>query len=76
MATTPISSEEPSAAPDRAIEAEIREALSCLEAEWHDEAILACERALKVRHACPEALYLLGLVSYELDQPLQGSIQR
>ena len=61
-----------SAVPGSTLEAEIREALACFEAEWHDEAILACERALKIESACPEALYLLGLTSYELDQALQG----
>ena len=72
MATTQTTSEPTPVSPAKAIEVEIREALACFEAEWHDEAILACERVLKVHHACPEALYLLGMISYELDQVLQG----
>ncbi len=47
----------------------VRAALEALEAEWYDEAILACERALKRDQGCAEAVHLLGLVTLELDQP-------
>ena len=47
----------------------LRAALEALEAEWYDEAILACEGALKRDPGCAEAVHLLGLVTLELDQP-------
>jgi predicted O-linked N-acetylglucosamine transferase (SPINDLY family) len=50
----------------------VREALEALEAEWYDEAILACERALKQDPACAEAVHLLGLVTLDLDQPTRA----
>ena len=73
MATTSPLSETPAlpATADQ-IEALIREALRCVEDRWHDEAILACEQALKASPLCPEALYLMGLIAYDLEEPLQG----
>ncbi len=50
----------------------VREALGCLEAEWHDEAIVACETALKQDPACAEAVYLLGLLTFDLDEPTRA----
>jgi predicted O-linked N-acetylglucosamine transferase (SPINDLY family) len=50
----------------------IRQALESLEAEGYDEAILACERALKQDPACAEAVHLLGLVTFDLDQPVRA----
>ncbi len=47
----------------------VRAALEALEAEWYDDAILACEAALKQDSGCAEAIHLLGLVTLELDQP-------
>jgi predicted O-linked N-acetylglucosamine transferase (SPINDLY family) len=61
----------PAAADDEVGQA-VREALSCLEAEWHDEAILACEQALKQGPGCAEAVYLLGLLTFDLDEPTRG----
>lgn len=62
----------PAPAPQDSIEAQIREAIACFESEWHEEAILACERALKINPRCVEAIYVLGLVTYDLDEPLDG----
>ncbi len=50
----------------------IREAVEALEAEWHDETILACERALKAEAGCAEAVLLLGLVHVDLDVPTKA----
>lgn len=72
MASTQVPSESAAAVPAKVAEAEIREALACFEAEWHDETILACERVLKLESGRAEALYLLGLTCYDLDQTLKG----
>ncbi len=40
-----------------------------LEEEQLDEAILACEAALKRAPDCAEALHLLGLINFDLDEP-------
>lgn len=55
---------------DAAVGEAIREAIEALTAEWHDEAILACERALKTDPACAEAVFLLGLVNFDLNEPV------
>ncbi len=47
----------------------LRAAVEALEAEWYDEAVLACEEALKQDPHCAEAVHLLGLVTLDLDQP-------
>lgn len=67
----------PDSAPDQAsaegdVGRAVREALGCLEAEWHDEVILACEKALKQDPACAEAVYLLGLLTFDLDEPTRA----
>ena len=54
------------------VEAALREAIAALDDEWQDEAILACERALKTNPACAEAIYLLGLVAFDLDEPVRA----
>ncbi len=54
------------------IEAAVREAAEALNAEWHDETILACERALKADPGCAEAFMLLGLVHFDLDEPVKA----
>ena len=51
------------------IELAIREAAEALESEWHDEAILACERAFRLDPKCAEALHILGLVYFDLNEP-------
>jgi protein O-GlcNAc transferase len=50
----------------------IWEAAEALDAEWHDETILACERALKADAGCAEAVLLLGLVHFDLDEPTKA----
>ena len=55
-----------------AVAAAIRQAVTCLESELHDDAILACETALKQHSACAEAFFLLGLVTLDLDEPTQA----
>jgi len=57
---------------DDAVATAIRQAVACLESELHDDAILACESALKQHSACAEALFLLGLVTLDLDEPTQA----
>lgn len=54
------------------VEATLREAIAALDNEWQDEAILACERVLKTNPACAEAIYLLGLVAFDLDEPVRA----
>ncbi len=54
------------------IDVAIREAAEALDAEWHDETILACERALKADAGCAEAVLLLGLVHFDLDEPAKA----
>jgi len=51
------------------IDAAIRDAVAALDAEWHDETILACERVLKADPRRAEAVLLLGLVHFDLDEP-------
>ena len=51
------------------IEAALREGLRCLEEHWHDDAIVACERALGLNPRSAEALHLLGLITFDLDDP-------
>ncbi len=58
--------------PEAGVWPAVREALDCVEQEWHDEAILACEKALKLEPACAEAIHLLGLVTFDLDEPVQA----
>ncbi len=50
----------------------LREAAEALDAEWHDETILACERALKADAGCAEAFLLLGLTHFDLDEPTKA----
>lgn len=38
----------------------------------YDEALIVCERILARQTDCPEAIMLLGLISFELDEPLQA----
>lgn len=57
---------------ESAVAAAIRQAAACLESELHDDAILACESALKQHSACAEAFFLLGLVTLDLDEPTQA----
>jgi len=58
-------------APDK-IDAAIREAADALNAKWHDETILACERALKADSGCAEAVMLLGLAKFDLGEPTKA----
>ena len=54
---------------DHEIDIAIREAAEALESEWPDEAILACERAFQIDRKCAEALHVLGLVYFDLNEP-------
>jgi predicted O-linked N-acetylglucosamine transferase (SPINDLY family) len=72
MATTKATEATAAPAPAAGRDDLIREALAGLEAQLHDDAILACEKLLRQNPLCPEAIYLLGLVAYDLDEPLQG----
>ena len=58
------------AAPDEhEIDIAIRDAAEALDSEWPDEAILACERAFQHDPKCAEALLILGLVYFDLNEP-------
>lgn len=72
--TIPVNSEHEAAAGQAGSDAGqmVRAALEALEAEWYDEAILACEGALKRDPGCAEAVHLLGLVTLDLDQPTRA----
>lgn len=50
----------------------LREAIERLEWGQHDEAIVLCERLLGARPDQAEALCLLGLVSFDLDEPVKA----
>ncbi|MDJ0944118.1 MAG: CDC27 family protein [Kiloniellales bacterium] len=52
--------------------AAVREAIERLDWGRHDEAIVICEGLLRETPDCAEALYLLGLVSFDLDEPVQA----
>ena len=53
---------------DSEIDGLIRDALEALELEWADEAILLCERALERDKACAEAVFILGLVYFDMHE--------
>lgn len=52
--------------------AAIREAVERLEWGRHDEAIVICEGLLRETPDFAEALYMLGLISFDLDEPVQA----
>lgn len=52
--------------------AAIREAIERLDWGRHDEAIVICEGLLREAPDFAEALYLLGLISFDLDEPVQA----
>lgn len=58
-------------APDETV-AQLRQAVGALEAELHDEVILICEQILSANPFCAEALFLLGLVTYDFGEPNQA----
>jgi len=57
---------------DGSIEAHVRAARAAFDVENYDGAIAACERLLANHSGAPEALLLLGLVSWKLDEPVQA----
>ncbi len=52
--------------------APIREAIERLDWGRHDEAIVICEDLLREAPDFAEAIYLLGLISFDLDEPVQA----
>tara|TARA_R110002110_G_scaffold284987_1_gene499199 strand:+ start:363 stop:2336 length:1974 start_codon:yes stop_codon:yes gene_type:complete len=58
--------------PEDPVEAHVRAARAAFDVENYDGAIAACERLLVARPHAPEALLLLGLVSWKLDEPVQA----
>ena len=52
--------------------ATLREAVESLDWQRHDDTILICENLLRDEPDCAEALYLLGLVSLDLDDPVRA----
>lgn len=62
----------PAAANDDPVETHVRAARAAFDVENYDGAIAACERLLTIRPNAPEALLLLGLVSWKLDEPVQA----
>ncbi len=52
--------------------AAIREAIERLDWGRHDEAIVICEGLLREAPDFAEAIYLLGLISFDLDEPVQA----
>ncbi len=52
--------------------AAIREAIERLDWGRHDEAIVICEGLLRETPDFAEAIYLLGLISFDLDEPVQA----
>jgi protein O-GlcNAc transferase len=67
-ADTSPSADQAAIAAGQDIDATLREALIAVEAEWQDEAILYCERALKIDPDCAEAVFLLGLVYFDMNE--------
>ena len=72
--SAPLTGFEPNivSADDGAVVQTIRDALHALEEARHDDAIRACEQALAARPLCAEAIYILGLTSFELEAPSQA----
>lgn len=70
----PESAENPSAVadPDARVATHVRQARGAFDAENYEAAIRACERLLAERPGCPEALLILGLTSWKLDEPVQS----
>ena len=54
------------------IAALIEQALACLEDGDHDQSIQFCEQALAKRKDSAEALYVLGLINLDLEDPVTG----
>lgn len=67
-ADTSPSTDQAASAAVQDLDTTLREALMAVEAEWQDEAILACERALKLDPDCAEAVFLLGLVYFDMNE--------
>lgn len=57
---------------DPVIARAVRDARAAFDAENYDRAIAACERLLTQRPETPEALMLLGLTSWKLDEPVHA----
>ena len=60
------------AAPDAALPPRFADALSLFGENRHDEALVICEQIVASRPDSPEAIMLLGLISFELDEPIQA----
>lgn len=59
-------------ATDDIVETHVRTARAAFDVENYDAAIAACERLLAAVPGSPEALMLLGLVSWKLDEPVSA----
>jgi protein O-GlcNAc transferase len=57
---------------DPVVETHVRAARAAFDVENYDGAIAACERLLATSPGSPEALMLLGLVSWKLDEPVSA----
>ncbi|MEP4379405.1 MAG: tetratricopeptide repeat protein [Alphaproteobacteria bacterium] len=57
---------------DAMVEGHVRAARAAFDVENYDGAIAACERLLAACPGSPEALMLLGLVSWKLDEPVSA----
>ncbi len=59
----------PAGMPESTLRDTLYQAVAHLVADRAEEAIIACELALKIEPNCAEALLVLGLVSFELNEP-------
>ena len=72
-----MQSEETAAGPPPAVAAaaldeRLGEAAEALAQGWYDEVLLVCQAVLTERPRCPEAVFLLGLTSFDLGDPVRG----
>ncbi len=69
MSITPEDTEITAVANNQRLRETIYQASAHLGASRAEEAIIACETALKIDPNCAEALLILGIVSFELNEP-------
>lgn len=63
---------DPSGAPDDTVREHVLEARAAYEVENYDRVIATCERLLRQQPENAEALLLLGITSWQLDEPLHA----
>lgn len=68
----PVAGTPPTGAPDETIRQHVLEARAAYDVENYDRAIAVCERLLSQHPDSAEAFLLLGMTSWQLDEPLHA----